>query len=110
MTFKYRVSRIEWNPVGFLTIEFDFTGRAMSKRRRVSIWMICPSQRACPRVVALLMQNPGCAIEFTPAKCLTFGSPNIDNRSIRKAIRADLAIPRPRALRFTGNNCADTNG
>ncbi len=56
------------------------------------------------------MQDPGYAIEFTPAKCVGFGSRDIDNLSIRKAIRADLAIIRFPGSRFTGNNCGDTNG
>ena len=32
------------------------------------------------------MQNTGCAIEFAPAKCVIFGSRDIDNLSIRKVI------------------------
>src|SRR4029077_7234668 len=108
-TSKCRVSHIEWDPVSFLSVEFDFTRRATSERRRVSIWTICPSQCACPRAVVLLMQNPGCAIEFAPAKRVAFGSRDIDNLSIRKAIGSDLAIISRTAFRFAGNSGTDKN-
>jgi hypothetical protein len=38
------------------------------------------------------MQNPGCAIEFTPAKCVAFGSRDIDNLPIWEAVSAYLAM------------------
>jgi hypothetical protein len=54
------------------------------------------------------MQNPGCAIECTPAKRIGFGSRDINNLSIRKAIRANLAIIAPGGFRFASNSGADT--
>jgi hypothetical protein len=53
------------------------------------------------------VQNPGCAIEFTPAKRVAFGSRDIDNLSIRKAIGSDLAIISRTAFRFVGNSGTD---
>src|SRR5207253_10918987 len=97
--FECTTSHIERDPMSFLTVEFDFTRRAMSERRRVSIWMICPSQCACPRTVALLMQDPGCSIEFAPAKRVAFGSCDIDDLSARKAIGSNLAITSRAAFR-----------
>jgi hypothetical protein len=38
------------------------------------------------------MQNAGCAIEFAPAESFGFGSCDINNLSIRKAIRANFAM------------------
>jgi len=55
------------------------------------------------------MQSPGCAIEFTPAKRVAFGSRDIDNLSIRKAIGSDLAITSRTAFRFVGNSGTDTS-
>ena len=49
------------------------------------------------------MQNPGGAVEFTPAKRVAFRSRDINDLSIRKAIRADLAIIGPRTFRLIGS-------
>jgi hypothetical protein len=38
------------------------------------------------------MQNSGATIEFTPAKRFAFGSRDIDNLFVGKAIGANLAI------------------
>src|SRR5216110_3114569 len=92
MTFKHRVSCIEWDPASFLTVEFNFTRRARGKRHAVPIGVICPSQCACPRAILFLVQNPSCSVEFAPTEGFAFGLRDIDNLSIRKAIRSDLAI------------------
>jgi hypothetical protein len=55
------------------------------------------------------MQNPGCAIELAPAKRVAFGSRDIDNLSIRKAIGSDLAIASRAAFRFVRNSGTKKN-
>jgi hypothetical protein len=107
-TFKYRVSHIERDTVSFPAVEFDFTFGPTGESHRVSIGAICPSQCASPRAV-LLMQNPGRTVEFTPAKRIAYGSRDIDNLSIRKAIRAYLANTGPRSFYFAGNSGTDTS-
>ena len=79
-------------PGMLLPVELNFTLRAMSERHRVSVWTIRPSQSACPQAVLLLVQSPGCALEFTPAEGVALRLGDIDNLAIRKAIGADVAI------------------
>ena len=38
------------------------------------------------------MQNSGCAVEFAPAEGFAFGSRDINNLSVRKAIGPDLTV------------------